>query len=140
MLSVWISLNLIKKSDFENIQKSVDSFITPSNIGRIPSKILSGFTAEQWRSWTLIYSLCSLKGNSPYKDYDCWLLFVKSVFILCQRQFTTADVEKADTLSMEFCETFAKLYGKENFTINLHLHSHQKECITDFGPVYSFGL
>ena len=66
MLSVWISLNLIKKSDFENIQKSVDSFITPSDIGRIPSKILSGFsgfTAEQWRNWTLIYSLGSLKGT-----------------------------------------------------------------------------
>ena len=41
---------------------------------------------------------------------------------------------------MEFCESFEKLYGKENYNIILHLHGHLKECILDFGPVYTFWL
>ncbi len=36
---------------------------------------------------------------------------------------------------MEFCETFQKLYGKEKYTINIHLHGRLY-----LGPVYSFWL
>ena len=143
MLNVWVSKELISKTHFQIIQQTVDSFTTPSDVGRIPSKIasgFSGFTAEQWRNWTLIYSLCSLKGILPHRHYDCWLLFVKAVSILCQRQVTITEVERGDALLMDFCEVFESLYGKEQYTINLHLHAHLKECILDFGPVYSFWL
>ena len=64
MMSVWISTGVIEKSKFTYIQEKVDVFVTPTDISRIPSKITSGFssfTAEQWRNWTLIYLLCSLK-------------------------------------------------------------------------------
>lgn len=140
MLSVWVSLELVGKTHFEIIQQTVDSFITPSDVGRIPSKVVSGFsgfTAEQWRNWTLIYSLRSLKGILPHRHYDCCLL---AVSILCQRQITIEEVERGDNLLMEFCEAFESLYGKERNSINLHLHGHLKECILDFGPVYSFWL
>ncbi len=79
VLSVWTSLGILDKTHYLSIQENVDRFVTPPEIGRIPSKIASGFssfTADQWRNWTLIYSLCSLKGIIPHKDYDCWLLFV----------------------------------------------------------------
>lgn len=39
---------------------------------------------------------------------------------------------------MEFCNTFKYIYGPENCTINMHLHGHLRQCIEDFGPVYSF--
>ncbi len=81
ILSIWVSEGLLDRSHMDVIQSKVDSFVTPSDIGRIPQKIgsnFSGFTAEQWRNWTLIYSLFSLKGILPYKHYDCWLLFVKA--------------------------------------------------------------
>lgn len=143
MMSVWISTGIIDKSHYTCIQEKVDAFITPTDIGRIPSKIASGFssfTAEQWRNWTLIYSLCSLKGVVPHRHYDCWLLFVKATHLLCSRQITVQDLDKGDTLLMEFCQVFEQLYGKQYYTINLHLHGHLKECILDFGPVYSFWL
>ena len=82
VLTVWKSTGIIGDSHFDGIQRKVDAFITPTDIGRIPGKIVSGFssfTAEQWRNWTLIYSLCSLKEILPYRHYDCWLLFVKSI-------------------------------------------------------------
>ena len=65
---------------------------------------------------------------------------MKAVSLLCQRQITLDELEKGDALLMEFCEVFEKLYGKANYTMNLHLHSHLKECILDYGPVYSFWL
>lgn len=143
MMSVWISTGVINKSQFAYIQDKVDAFVTPTDIGRIPAKIMSGFssfTAEQWRNWTLIYSLCSLKGVIPFQHYDCWLLFVKATHLLCRRQITLHDLDKADTLLMDFCQVFERLYGKQHYTINLHLHGHLKECVLDFGPVYSFWL
>ena len=123
----------------QNIQEKVDSFVTPSDIGRLPGKIASNycFTAEQWRNWTLIYSLAAPKYILPHRHYDCWLLFVKSTRLLCQCSITLLELDNADALLMEFCE---KLYGEENCTINMHLHGHLKECVFDFGPVYSFWL
>ena len=51
-------------SKFCAIQASVAKFITPADIGRIPHKIasnFSSFTADQWKNWTLIYSIIILK-------------------------------------------------------------------------------
>ena len=138
VISVWKVLGLL---DLKKIQERVDAFVTPTDVGRIPMKIQSGFaqfTADQWRNWTLLYSLCALKGIIPYKDYDCWLLFVKAASLLCHRSISLQQVDKADSLLMEFCETFERLYGKNNLNINMHLHGHLKECILDFGPVYAF--
>ena len=134
VLSVWTSLGILDKTHYLSIQEKVDRFVTPPEIGLIPSKIASGFssfTADQWRNWTLIYSLCSLKGVIPHKDYDCWLLFVKAVNILCQRQITLRNLEKGDSLLMDFCKLFEQLYGQRNYTINMHLHAHLMECVLD---------
>ena len=30
------------------------------------------------------------------------------------------------------------LYGKEKVTPNMHLHLHLKDCLLDFGHIYSF--
>lgn len=141
-ITIWKLRDIISDSQFHSVQEKVDSFVPPSDVGRIPGKVASGFssfTAEQWRNWTLIYSLSSLKDVLPHRHYDCWLLFVKSTALLCQRSITLQELDKADTLLMEFCEIFVQLYGKENCT-NMHLHGHLKECMLDYGPVYSFWL
>lgn len=65
MISVWKSQGYITDRDLHSIQETVDNFVTPNDVGRIPTRIasgLSGFTADQWRN----------------RDYDCWLLFVKA--------------------------------------------------------------
>ena len=41
-------------------------------------------------------------------------------------------------LLLKFCNQFEKLYGKKSVRINMHLHCHLKECVEDYGPVYSF--
>lgn len=74
------------------------------------------------------------------QHYDCWLLFVKAAYLLCQRSITLQEVNQADEYLMEFCDTFENLYGKHHLNINLHLHGHLKDCVLDFGPVYAFWL
>ena len=88
----------------------------------------------------MYFSLGSLKGLIPFRHYDLWLLFVKSCYLLCRQNITNQQIENADLHIQEFCEGFVHLFGKEAFTPNLHLHGHLKECIEDFGPVYSFWL
>ena len=87
----------------KKIQERVDASVTPSYVGRIPLKIRSGFsqfTADQWCNWTLLYSLCSLKGIIiSHQHYDCWLLFVKATGLLCHGSISMQQVNMADTLS-----------------------------------------
>lgn len=86
MLAVWKSSCYLGDNSLATIQRKVDSFVVPDDVGRIPSKIssgFSGFTADQWKNWTLLYSLPSLKEYLPPREYDCWLLFVKACSLLC---------------------------------------------------------
>ena len=143
MLNVWKEMKLLTDDHFEAIQTKVDSFFTPEDVGRIPTKIssgCSGFKAEQWRNWTLLFSLYSLKDILPYSHYNCWQLFVKACHLLCRRTITSKEISDADMLLNEYCLTFENLYGKEHCNINLHLHGHLHECLKDYGPVYAFWL
>ena len=52
MVSVWKELKILQDNKLDSIQAKVNAFVTPDDIGRIPSKIsssFSGFTAEQWK-------------------------------------------------------------------------------------------
>ena len=143
MVSVWKDRSILSKKDLEDIQNRVDSFVTPNDIGRLPANIsssFSGFTADQWINWTIFFSLYSLKGILPHRDFSCWQLFVKACHIICRRQISLEQLNHADNLLLEFLNAFENLYGKEFCTINLHLHAHLKSCILDYGPVYSFWL
>ena len=62
---VFIGKQLLKDGDFELIQKRVDSMVAPSDIGRIPQKIqssFSAFTADQFKNWVIHYSIIALHG------------------------------------------------------------------------------
>ena len=134
IVDTWKEVGLLDKKIFGIIQDKVD-------IGRVPMKIssgFSGFTAEQWKNWTIFYSLFALKDVLPWRHYSCWHLFVKVCFLLCRRRITREQVEEADRLIFQFLSLFKDLYGAEKCTVNMHLHGHLSKCIEDFGPVYSF--
>lgn len=143
IMSVWIKQEIIRPFQYDQLQASVDCFTFPSDIGRIPYKIasgFSGFTADQWRIWTVILSPIALKSILPPVHYRCWSLFVEACYLLCSRSLSYRSAEKADDLLLEFCTTFQSLYGSECCTANMHMHCHLKECTYDYGPVYSFWL
>ena len=101
MLELWKNLDILTAKDFEMLQTRVNNFVCPSDIGRLPYKIassFSGFTAEQWKNWTCLFSLVALKGVLPWRHYKCWQLFVKACFLLCRREISEALLVKADEL------------------------------------------
>ena len=53
MLSLWVELKLLTSTHFDQIQQFVDNMVVPSDIGRIPTKISSGFSgfkADQFKT------------------------------------------------------------------------------------------
>lgn len=139
--TLWKSMGLLK--EVELIQELVDKFVTPSDIGRIPYKIASGFssfTADQWKNWILIYSLVALKESLPDYQYQCWYIFVQVCLLISSRAISQDNVRELDRLLIKFCTTVETIFGVDACTPNLHLHGHLKDCYLDYGPSSSFWL
>ena len=84
---MWLSKDIVSEAQLAGIQQKVDSFHCPPDIGCIPYKIaskISGLKADQWKNWTLYFSLFALKGVLPHQDYDCSLMFVKVCTLICR--------------------------------------------------------
>ena len=141
MFKVWTDLKLFSKSQLKEIEERINSVEVPCDIGRLPMRITSNsgsYTAEQWKNWTLIYSIFCLKGVLPEEHFRCWQTFVLACKYLCQSVISKTDLEIADGLILKFCKSVETLYGKHVITPNMHLHNHLKEVILDHGPVTSF--
>ena len=141
--AVWIELGIVSESQFDLIQCRVDNTIVPSDIGRIPCKIRSGFssfTADQWKNWTVYYSLLVLHDILSGENLECWRHFVLACRILCCKQLTMNQVRLADALLLQFCRRAERLYGKDIVTPNMHMHCHLRACVEDYGPLHGFWL
>lgn len=140
---VWIESNLIPKSKFSDIQTLVDRVTVPPHLGRIPSKIassFSGFTADQFKNWTNIFSPLVLYDILPEEDYECWKHFILASRILCKSTISNHDIQLADALLLQFCRRVERMYGKNVITPNMHLHCHIKDNLYDYGPIHGFWL
>ena len=109
--------------------------------GRLPTTIGSGyggFTANQWSNWITIFSPIVLKGLLPDEHLRCWLLFVRACTLLKPRILRKIDVDSADLFLLQYCKEFERLYGSRSVTPNMHLHTHLKQCLLDYGPLHAF--
>ena len=61
--------------------------------------------------------------------------FIKYVVCLA---ITKEESLETDQKLTRFCVMFEALCGKEKCTPNMHHHGHLKDCILDYGPVFSF--
>lgn len=143
LISVWIDQGLITKADLNIVQNRVDSVTTPHYVSRIPNKIessFSGFTADQFKNWTNLYSLIVLRDILPSEDLHYWRYFVLASRILCQVSISESEIQLADAFLLQFCCNFERKYGKEAITPNMHLHCHLKQSLLDYGPIHNFWL
>ena len=141
VFKVWLELGLISSNDVAIIEQRMKSFCCPSDVGRLPINItsgFSGFTANQWHYWITIYSPVALKGILIDSHLRCWLLFVRACCILLSNCLHRSDLESADQYLMQFCRTFQDIYGSSHCTPNMHLHCHLKDCVINYGPPHAF--
>lgn len=109
IMSIWKEMKLLDTKDFDEIQNRVKRLNVPQDVGRIPYKIDSGMasmTADQWKNWTCIYSLCAFHGLLPKEHLDCWWLFVQACILLYQPVISLTDIDKGDQFLLEFCKAF----------------------------------
>ena len=140
---IWSDREIIHESKFDEIQDRIDRMVMPPDIGRIPNKIKSGFskfTADQLKNWIVYFSIIALKGLLDSNDLECWRHFVLACRILSSKVLQLTEIQLADALLMQFCKRVEQRYGKEAITPNMHMHTHLRECILDFGPSHGFWL
>lgn len=68
---------MFSNKQMKEIENRINSIEVPSDLGRIPINIESNYgsyTAEQWKNWTLIYSVYCLKDILPEEHFRCWQL------------------------------------------------------------------
>lgn len=121
----------------------MSQLLVPHSVGRLPLKIgsgFSGFSAEQWRNWTICFSTIVLRGILPREHLQYWLLFVKACTLLCTRFLRKRNISLADKYLHMFCCKFQEVNGPHACTPNMHLHLHLRQCLYDFGPPYAFGV
>ena len=141
MFKLWLAKGLLTKKKLKEIEMSIGKLDMGTGFGRLPKRIASnygGYTASQWKNWTTVYSLYALKGVLPERHLQCWHTFVLACRYLSTPLISDTDLKKADLLFLKFAREFESLYKKKAVTINIHLHCHLKECVDDYGPVYSF--
>ena len=127
----------------ELIQEKVNTSVTISEVGLIPYKISSNFarlTANEWKDWTLIFSLISLYGMIPQEHLTCWELFVSACTIFSSSILSEAEILKARDLIHQFFSSAETLFGSTFLTLNTHLHLHLHDVLKDYGPCYGYWL
>ena len=71
---------------------------------------------------------------------ECLRKFVLACHYLCEKIISKNDVFIGYQLLLQCCKMYELLYGKDRVTPNMHLRTHMKQYILDFGPVYCFCL
>ena len=110
MITIWKELGYLNKQNLSDIQKRVDSAICPNDVGKLPCKIedfnFDGFTADELKNWTILFSMYALKGILPEEHLKCWQKFVLACCYLCNHVLVKSDLLIADNLLLKFCQHF----------------------------------
>jgi len=84
---IWIDKGILTSNSLNKIQKKMNEFQIPSDLGQILSKIhegegFSNFTADQWRIFFTVYTTVSLWKHLSIVDRKILTHFVRICTIL----------------------------------------------------------
>jgi Domain of unknown function (DUF4218) len=127
-------------------QSRMDHIELPSDIGRIPPKIAIGsdgfskLTADQWKTFIMIFSTTILWDMLDDNDRKILGYFIRACNLLVSRLITEDDLKEVQERLKDMSYLIERTYGPEFITSNIHLALHLPDCCRDYGPVYSFWL
>ena len=140
---LWIEGGKITKSDLELMENRAKQIKLPADMGRIPYKISTGegffgFTADQWKSFILIYATPLMWDLLDASDQKILVNFVRACSLLTCRIIDNNMISEAHDRLLKVAHLIEEHYGQELITPNIHLSLHLAECCRDYGPMYSF--
>ncbi len=141
-LKILIGHGILTTAKLSVIEQRLAKVRIPVGLGRLPKKIDQGvfLTAEQWKNWTVHFSVYCLHDLISREQLQCWVHFVLACRRLCKFHITQDDLRIADALLLRFCTKVSSIFGKSVLTPNMHMHCHLKSCVEEFGPFHSFWL
>ena len=95
---VWISEGHLSKQQLQKIEERLGEMDVPPDMGRLPKNIASNhgcYMAEQWKNWTIVYSLYALKDILHASHLNCWQTFVLTCNYICKPVLTQEDIIRA---------------------------------------------
>lgn len=109
-----------------------------SDIIRGPRSIFKkgDFKANEYRSLLLYYLPIALEGCLENQFVRHFRLLSTATYILSKEVVKIDEIEKAQKLLDEFCNSFEKLYGLSNVTMNVHLLRHLPMAVQNLGPLW----
>ena len=139
---IWSSRGILDTGAVSIIETRLKKTLVPPGLGRLPASIKPGtfLTADQWKNWTIYFSIYCLKDVLPQPQLECWRKFVLACRRLVKFSITNDDITVADGLFLKFCKKSVELYGDDVITPNMHMHCHLSACLREFGPLHSFWL
>jgi hypothetical protein len=144
--SIFINQNKLSMEQLRVAQNRMDYIDLPSDIGRIPPKIaignegFSNLTADQWKTFIMIYSTSILWDMLDDNDRKILGHFVRACNLLVARFITDDDLKEAQERLKDMAHLIENTYGPEFITSNIHLALHIPDCCRDYGPIYTFWL
>ncbi|GET67403.1 uncharacterized protein LOC114543330 [Rhizophagus irregularis DAOM 181602=DAOM 197198] len=144
--SIFVSQGKLSMEQLRVAQNRMDHVKLPSDIGCIPPKIaigsdgFSNLTADQWKTFIMIYSTAILWDMLDDNDRKILGYFVRACNLLVTRIITEDDLKEAQERLKDMAYLIENTYGPEFITSNIHLSLHIPDCCRDYGPIYSFWL
>ncbi|GET61560.1 hypothetical protein GLOIN_2v1849215 [Rhizophagus irregularis DAOM 181602=DAOM 197198] len=144
--SIFVNQKKLTMEQLRVAQNRIDNIDLPSDIGRIPPKIaigndgFSNLTADQWKTFIMIYSTSILWDMLDDNDRKILGHFVRACNLLVARFITDDDLKEAQERLKDMAYLIEYTYGPEFITSNIHLTLHIPDCCRDYDPIYSFWL
>ncbi|CAB5380533.1 unnamed protein product [Rhizophagus irregularis] len=125
------------------MEKRAKTIQIPVDLGRIPNKIatgegFSGFTADQWKTFILIYAIPLMWDLLAEPDRKILGNFIRACSLLVCRIIDHNILNEAHERLLKVATLIEENYGPQRITPNLHLSLHIADCCRDYGPLYSF--
>ena len=125
------------------MEKRAKEIRVPADLGRIPYKIatgdgFSGYTADQWKSFILIYATPLMWDLLNTDDRKILANFVRACSLLVCRIIDDNILREAQFRLLQVARLIETHYGPEMISPNIHLSLYITECYHDYGPLYSF--
>jgi len=140
---LWIDGGKISKEQLEIMQIRANNIKMPADLGRVPNKIatgegFSGFTADQWKTFILVYATPLMWDLLSRSDREILANFVRACTLLIYRIIDNNMLNEAHDRLLKVGQLIEEHYGQQLITSNIHLSLHITECCRDYGPLYAF--
>ncbi|RHZ87212.1 hypothetical protein Glove_39g6 [Diversispora epigaea] len=140
---IWVNMRVLSSNNLNNIQKKMNEFQVPADLGQILGKIYCGedfsnFTVDQWRIFISIYATVVLWKYLEEVDRKILTYFVQICHLFVNRILEIKSLDEIHKKIVDVITLIEKKYGRNVITPNLHLSLYLSACSHDFGPLYAF--